>query len=60
MYQVNSAIKQMFALHNEQLDAVLRGDAETELELQKRLREIRERRALIIDRLRDHIASHGC
>jgi hypothetical protein len=60
MYQINSAVKEMFALHNEQLEAVLRGDADAEVQLQTRLREVRENRALIIERLRSHVASHGC
>ena len=60
MSQINDVIKEMFSIHNEQLEAVLRGDAETEEQLQKRLREVRDRRALVIERLRNHVASHGC
>lgn len=60
MYQINNVVRDMFSLHNDQLEAVLLGDPETELRLQVRLREVRERRALVIERLRNHIASHGC
>jgi hypothetical protein len=60
MYQINSAVKEMFALHSEQLDAVLRGDAQAEVQLQAQLKDVRERRAAVIDRLRSHVASHGC
>ena len=60
MYQIKAVVQEMFTMHNEQLEAVLHGDSEAELRLQSRLREVRERRAVLIDRLRSHIADHGC
>jgi hypothetical protein len=60
MDQIKTVVGEMFALHDEQLHAVVQGDSEAELQLQSRLREVRDRRALLIDRLRNHIANHGC
>ena len=60
MYQITAVVREMFALHTEQLEAVLHGDPEGEERLQSRLRDVRERRILLIDRLRSHVANHGC
>ena len=60
MYVLNAVVKEMFGLHNEQLKAILSGDETTELHLQARLREVRDRRALLIERLRNHLANHAC
>jgi len=48
------------AIHNLELDALLRGDFEADAQLIRKLADARIRRDAVVQELREHVAEHGC
>ena len=57
---IKTAMREILRLHDEKFQAVLSGDFDTGLEIERRLRIAREQKALMIELYRDHLSSHGC
>jgi len=58
--QIRGVINMIASIHNEELEAVLRGDYSTGDSISRRLRDTRELKSLLIDLFRRHIAEHRC
>jgi hypothetical protein len=48
------------AIHNLELDALLRGDFEADAQLIRKLADARIRRDAVVQELREHVSEHGC
>ena len=57
---VKRAIAELSRIHFDELEAVSRGDATLDGDIQHRLRTIREQRVSLLERLRTHLAEHHC
>jgi hypothetical protein len=58
--EIRVAIKNILELHNAEVERVLAGEFGTREATEHRLKSARKAKALIIDRYRDHVSSHGC
>lgn len=59
-HEIKLAFNAIVAIHNEEFEAVMRGDYSTGEETQVRFREKRELKELVIERYRQHVDEHGC
>jgi hypothetical protein len=57
---IQAAIGAILEIHNREFEAVLKGDFTTGEETLNRLKQARQHKALLIERYRQHILSHGC
>jgi metal-sulfur cluster biosynthetic enzyme len=58
--EIRVAIKSILEIHNAEVERVLAGDFGTREATERSLKSAREAKALVIDRYRDHVSSHGC
>ena len=58
--EISTAIGSLLNLHNDELKAVINGDFTQSESFQIKLKELREWKAVLMDRLRAHVTSHGC
>jgi hypothetical protein len=58
--EITAAIGSLLKLHNEELKAAINGDFTQSESFQIKLRELREWKAVLMDRLRAHVRNHGC
>ena len=57
---IRTAISEILKLHDEEFEAVMKGDFDTGAAIERRLNVAREQKALMIELYRDHVNSHGC
>jgi hypothetical protein len=59
--QIRKAINDIISIHTEELQSVISGHLEPrDVSVDNRLRELRELKALLMERLQRHRAEHGC
>ena len=58
--QIRGVIGMIASVHNQELDAMLRGDYSTSDSITRRLRDARELKSLLIDLFRRHVTEHSC
>lgn len=58
--QIKRAVGEIVFIHAQEVDALLRGDLTTDETFQDRLQTARELKALLVERLRNHLAVHRC
>jgi len=58
--EVNDTHLLIASIHNQEVEAVLRGDSSIDEWLQAQLKRMMEVRVLMIQKLRQHIAEHHC
>jgi hypothetical protein len=57
---VRSAMATLMAIHNDEVEALLREDFDGIAELRKKLGAARAQKAELIELYREHVISHGC
>jgi hypothetical protein len=57
---VRTAMGELMAIHNEEVQALLREDFEGIKDLKVKLQRARENKARLIELYREHVTSHGC
>jgi hypothetical protein len=58
--EIEKVINEIIKLHHAELRAVKGGDYATGPSTEDRLKQAREQKALLIERYREHVISHGC
>ena len=58
--ELRAAIKSILEIHNAEAEKVLAGDYSTHEATEQSLKSAREAKALVIERYRAHVSSHGC
>jgi hypothetical protein len=58
--EINAAVDEIPAIHNDEVRDVLAGDFTTNEMTQARLGIAREKKRLLIERYREHVTAHGC
>jgi hypothetical protein len=58
--QIRNSIDLIVSIHNEELDDAIVGDYQAGEAYAQRLREMRESRLLLIEKLGRHVSEHGC
>ena len=54
------AINKIMSIHNEEMEAVIRGELTPDGLFERRLQEAREYKTVLINKYKTHIATHGC
>jgi hypothetical protein len=57
---IQTVIGEILRIHNLELEAVMRGDYTAREDSLVRLAQVREHKALLIQRYRQHVETHGC
>ena len=60
MEDIKVAISAILAVHNDEFEAVLRGEYSNGDSNESRLKEMRWQKDVLIQELRKHLADHGC
>ena len=58
--KIQMAMTELIAIHDREVQALIRGDITSDASLQRRLQQARDHKDLLIERLRGHVSEHGC
>jgi hypothetical protein len=58
--QIKAVISELLKVHTDEFENVLNGNYDTRSVTEDRLRMAREKKALLIERYRDHVMEHRC
>ncbi len=60
LQDIRTAMGALMAIHNEEVEALLKNDFDLIPDLRAKLQDARERKGTLIELYRDHVISHGC
>jgi len=58
--QARTAIGTIMSIHNEEMEAVIRGEMTDQGAIERRLHEARRLKTFLIEQLKGHVEEHGC